>query len=216
MTLEATVKGILRRVDRFSPYPLLYPFVMSDKERALFDETVRESRHYLEFGLGGSTLRALQRSRAVITTVESNLEWIEEMRSYARLRLAESRRLRIVLVDIGPTGPWGHPRSAESHDGFADYSSSVFRSIDGKLIDVALVDGRFRVACALRTILECHENSGFRMLIHDFWDRPQYHAVLKYVETVGRADTMGLFAVKRPVDPAAVQQDYEAYKLNPE
>lgn len=74
MTLKAKVKNIIRGLDKLSPYPLFYPFVMSRDEKIVFDEAVSKSRHYLEFGLGGSTLRAIQKSKAKIYSVESSLE----------------------------------------------------------------------------------------------------------------------------------------------
>ena len=80
---------------------------------------------------------------------------------------------------------------------------------------MALIDGRFRVACTLKLILECHKNSDLKILIHDFWDREEYHVVLRYLDIVDKADTIGLFSIKEPVDLESVRTDYGAYKVNP-
>ncbi len=72
MKLKAKVKNIIRRLDELSPYPLFYPFIMSHDEKIVFDEAINKSHHYLEFGLGGSSLRALQKSKTIIYTVESS------------------------------------------------------------------------------------------------------------------------------------------------
>lgn len=216
MTLKATVKTILNKLDKLSPYPLAYQFIMSDNEKVIFDKSIKKSRHYLEFGLGGSTLRAIQKSKAMIYTVESSPEWISYLRKYVLVRYFESKRLHIFPVNIGPVRAWGYPKSEDFKESFEKYSSRIFESIDCKLIDLALVDGRFRVACTLKIILACHGNSNIKILIHDFWDRPHYHSVLKYLDIVDRSENIGLFSVKKNVDLKSVEHDYEGFKFTPE
>lgn len=209
-------RSMLRKLDRLSPYPLLHPFRMSKKEKAVFDEAIKESRHYLEFGAGGSTIRALQKSTAVIYVVESSPAWLAQMRKYHFVRFHEGKRLHMHPVNIGPVGHWGYPESENSRELFEEYSSGIYRIVDSNLIDLVLVDGRFRVACTLKAIQSCHKNSRFRILIHDFWNRPAYHALLSYLDTVIQVDTIGLFSIKTDVDLNAVGKDYETYKLTPE
>jgi len=215
MTFKSRVKNAIRRLDKLSPYPVLYPFVMSKDEKVIFDEAIKESQHFLEFGMGGSSLRALQKSKAKIYTVESSTDWINQMRKYFIVKIFENKRLYIFNVNIGPTGKWGYPTSDNDQNLFEAYSSNIFESIDRKSIDLALVDGRFRVACTLKIILSCHENNDLRILIHDFWNREHYHILLKYLDTVKQADSIGLFSIKNDVDLDSVEKDYEAYKLNP-
>ncbi len=196
MSFKSRVKNIICALDKFSPYPIFYPFVMSQDEKDIFDDEIKESRHYLEFGLGGSSLRALQKSKAKIYTVESCPDWINRMRGYFIIKFFENKRIYIFPVDIGPTGKWGYPKSDKYQNKFEKYSSSIFKLIDIRSIDLALVDGRFRVACALKIILSCHENSNLRIIIHDFWHREEYHVLLKYFDTIKKADTIGVFSIK--------------------
>jgi len=216
MKLKVMAKSMLSTLDRFSPYPLLYPFLMSEKEKTTFDEAINKSRHLLEFGMGGSTIRALQKSTAIIYTVESSPEWIAYMRKYLFLRFFQDRRLHVYPVNIGPVGKWGYPVSEDHRALFERYSSSIYQLVDSSLLDLILVDGRFRVACTLKAILSCHENSCVRILIHDFWNRPKYHVVLNYLDVVIRVDTIGLFSIKDNVDLNSVKNDYEAYKFTPD
>jgi len=209
------VEKIKMRLDQFSPYPLFYPFRMSENEKIIFDETIKNSLNYLEFGLGGSTLRAIQKSKAKIYTVESNPEWINFIRQYTIVRWYENNRLYIYRVDIGPVRKYGYPVSDNSQNLFETYSSNIFKSIDSKVIDLALIDGRFRIACTLKLILECHKNTNLKILIHDFWNRKKYHIVLKYLDVINKVDTMELFSIKKNVDIKFVERDYEIYKLNP-
>ncbi len=207
---------LLTRLDKCSPRPVLYPFVMSDDEKKLFTESIRHSRGFLEFGLGGSTLRTLQKSKARIFSVESSDDWIEYMRGYRPIRSSENKRLVIHHVDIGPTREWGRPVSDEQRHLFPAYSSSIFDVIDSAEIDTAIVDGRFRVACTLKIILECHTNPDFRILIHDFWNREKYHLVLKYLDVVDRVDTLALFAIKPGNDLDEIAREYENFQFNPD
>ncbi len=216
MTFKTKAKKAIRKLDQFSPYPLLYPFIMSKAEIAIFDDAIKESRHYIEFGLGGSSLRAIQKSKANIFTVESNREWINYMQQYLVIRRHQHKRLHIFHSDLGPTRDWGYPVTDKNQHLFEAYSSNIFKQIDSKAIDTALVDGRFRVACTLKIIMECHMNQDVKILIHDFWNREQYHVVLKYLDTVNRADTIGLFSVKDHIDIESVKIDYNAYKHNPD
>ena len=216
MQLKALVKLIIRNLDQLSPYPLFYPFIMSSDEKVFYEEAIKESYHYLEFGLGGSTLRAIQKSKSTIYAVESSPEWINQMRKYLVLRYYENKRLFLFPVNIGPTRDWGYPETNNDQNLFEAYSSSIFDLIDIKLIDLALVDGRFRVGCTLKIIELCHANKNIKILIHDFWNREQYHILLKYLDVVKKTDTMGLFTIKKDIDIESVKIDYEAYKLNPQ
>ena len=51
-----------------------------------------------------------------------------------------------------------------------------------------LIDGRFRVACALNVLK--HINRDTYVYIHDFTDRPKYHVLLNYYEIVDKADRL--------------------------
>lgn len=215
MGLRAKIKSIINAIDRASPTPTFYPFAMSKEEQHAFNKAVQQSSYYLEFGLGGSTLRAIQKSTAIIHTVESSSTWISHLRQYRLVRANENKRLHIFHVDIGPTGDWGYPISSGSDGLFPRYSSAIFQVIDRTQVDLALIDGRFRVACVLKTILECHENKDLRIIIHDFWNRPQYHIVLNHLNTISRVDTMGIFSVKPDVDLQAIAVDYERFQYLP-
>jgi hypothetical protein len=187
---------------------------MSPGEIALFDKTIEEAKVYLEFGMGGSTFRALLKSRAKVYSIDSSLEWLAAMRQYFLIRFLEKKRLFLFYVDVGPTKEWGVPVGTGSSYLFPDYSARIFQLIKKETVDTVLVDGRFRVACTLKTILECHANDKLLILIHDFWNRPHYHIVLKYLCEVERADTLGLFVINTNLDLNAVAQDYETYKYN--
>ena len=215
MQIRKTVKKIISELDKSSPWPVFYQFIMTPEERSLFDKTIKHSKVYLEFGMGGSTIRALKKSKAKIYSVDSSAEWIRSLRKYFLVRYMEKKRLLLFHMDIGPTKDWGAPVSTDLKERFPAYSSGVFSLIRKDTIDTVLIDGRFRVACALKTILECYSNTGLTILVHDFWNREEYHMLLNYLSEAGRAGTLGAFVIKKDIDLDLARNDYELYKYNP-
>jgi hypothetical protein len=215
MKVPQVVKRVLKEADKHSPIPMYYDFSMEEEEKALFDEVIKPSKAYLEFGMGGSTLRALRKSNAIVYSIDSSSEWLDLMREYTLVRQTENKRLFLYHVGIGKTGKWGKPEGDDSRELFPNYSASIFSAINKETIDTVLVDGRFRVACTLKTILECHGNDGLQIMIHDFWRREAYHVVLKYLDELRSANQLGVFKVKEDIALEALSQDYEKYKYIP-
>jgi hypothetical protein len=186
---------------------------MNKNEQVLFIKYIRKSKYYLEFGLGGSTFIALRKSNALVHTVESDQEWIRKIKKswYAKYQLLT--RLKIHFSDIGPTKQWGYPETMDRKDFFPDYSAGVFKNVDTSKIDLVLVDGRFRVACVLQTIMNCSRNNGLKILIHDFYNRPHYHGLIKYLLEIDKADNLGVFVIKPGINLQEVASDYEAFKF---
>lgn len=201
-------------INSISPIPIFHPFKMTKAEKRLIDKIIAKSQHYLEFGMGGSTFFVLQRSSAHVYAVDSSEEWIALMRRFKFIRNKEKQgRVDLNYVSIGPTGRWGRPQGMEFRDLFPNYTAEIFKRIDPKLIDTVLVDGRFRVACALKSLLHCGSNENFTVLIHDF-ERPRYHSVLEFFDIAEQADRLAALKVKKDVDLKAVQAMYDEYKFN--
>jgi len=212
------IKKLIKHIDRHSPWPLFYPWVMSKNEREAFDKILKKSEGYLEFGSGGSTIRALQKSKAKIYSVDSSLEWFEFMRKYFFVRYFEKRRLHFFLINIGVTKGWGYPVNDSSKHLFPQYSSNIFKNVDVENLDTFFIDGRFRVACTLKVILQvsAFDNRNKIILIHDFWNcnREYYHVVLNYLEIIEMVDSLGVFKIKENLNISDVENDYEQYKYD--
>jgi hypothetical protein len=61
--------------------------------------------------------------------------------------------------------------------------------------DLYLIDGRFRVACFLETLLHCRPDAV--ILFHDFAPRPNYHIVREFAREVATAATLSVF-IRKP------------------
>ncbi|WP_248723368.1 hypothetical protein [Seonamhaeicola sp. ML3] len=211
------LKKNVRKVDSYLPRPIFHPWRMSKNEKKTFDELIKKSSYYLEFGSGGSTIRALMKSNTKIYSVDSSSEWIDFMRKYKIIRHFEGKRLDFFHVNIGPTIEWGNPADDSSKSLYPNFSSQVFEKINPEMLDTIFIDGRFRVACILKTIIHLHNSGNYHnkiIMVHDFWNREYYHEVLRYLKIMRKIDTFGVFCLKENLDINDVKEDYNHFKFD--
>lgn len=183
---------------------------MASDEQQLFQACLKSASRYFEFGAGGSTVWAAQQGLTV-HGIESDAQWVNALKA----QLGEL--CRVEAVDIGPTQAWGFPASKEHEDKFSNYSLAI--NAHDEPFDLILVDGRFRVACTMAAILHIlrhHDRLGeAKIFIHDFWNRPHYHCVLQFLETLEKVNTAGLFKVKENLSPTDVESVWREYAKDP-
>ena len=185
----------------FDPVELARP-AMRPAETALLASLLKRAHHTLEFGAGGSTTLALKLGVGRIVSVESDASWIERIHGdSAAARAIEDGRLTLLHADIGPIRRLGGPSKAAPRQRWPAYARTPWSHVDTARLDLVLIDGRFRVACALEAALRCSENTA--LVIHDFWNRPAYHGLLSHLEVLERCASMGVFRIKRSFDRAA-------------
>lgn len=120
---------------------------LPEAEAALLRDAYDRASVILEFGSGGSTILAAELGKRVIS-VESDKSWAQMMRDWLQQN-PQPGQAEIVLADVGPTKEWGHPVDDRAWKRFARYPLEVWDLPDFAHPDVVLVDGRFRVGCAL-------------------------------------------------------------------
>ena len=85
------------------------------------------------------------------------------------------------------------------------YVNSLSRSFNEtgvRMFDVALVDGRFRVQCALKLLPYLHDDS--ILLMHDFFVRIRsYGTVLEYYDVIGYARSVIALKKKKGLESEA-------------
>lgn len=192
----------VQRIKGFAP-PGDEPF-MDPEGIARFKKEVSKARRYVEFGSGGSTVFA---DRLAIHVVS-----VENDRFYAR---AVASRLgggsvRQIVIGMGITREWGFPLfpDAEKARAYvsAPWSAQAFP-------DFILVDGRYRVACALESARRAHE-AGARatLMFDDYTLRPHYHRI---EELLGAPETVGRAAIFRLGSQAVSPADVEPWLSDP-
>lgn len=186
------------------PVALARP-AMRPRELALVTALMSRARHMLEFGAGGSTTLALKLGVSRIVAVESDASWIERLKAdEAAARAITEGRLRLLHADIGATVALGAPADRAARERWPDYASLPWAHVDQDALDLVLIDGRFRVACIMQAVL--HVRPQTLIAVHDFWNRPAYHAVLPYLDPVARRERLGVFRPKPAFDRAEAEQ----------
>lgn len=190
--------------------PVDYPMLLSIDERELLIKYFKDSKNYLEFGPGGSTFAALLNSNCRITAIESDQDWIDYLRTYKFISDNENNRLNFIYVDIGKIKNIGKPLNDEKKENYPNYSTGIYNNIEAEDFDLALVDGRFRVACVLGIILNCKHD--IKIMIHDYPEREYYHEIEEFLDVVETSDTLYVFKIKNDIDRNRVAEFYEKYK----
>jgi len=161
---------------------------MTDVEIALLEAVLRPSDRVWEWGSGHSTVWLARRCRYV-TSVEHDAGWAQTTVS---LLSAFERRNASVLY-VPPDGPW---HTASFGDGDYDTFRRYVTAFSGRGVDVVLIDGRARVACARQVTdgAEFGPSPDLRVLLHNA-DREEYEPIWRtpeeggfgYLEIVERA-----------------------------
>lgn len=186
---------------------------MSERETAFLVACLSAVRVYLEFGAGSSTFVAASLSNVnSITSVESDPDFMRSLiKSHPTLVEAElSGRLRSIQPDIGPTGLWGHPLSRAHRDKWPSYATGVFKN--GFRPDFVLVDGRFRIACVLASLLNVPEA---RIAVHDYSRRPHYRLIEAFCSIEDTFETMVILRKSLTFDSAEAKRLLDIYKYDP-
>jgi len=166
---------------------------MEADEGAMFKGFLRSARSYVEFGSGGSTVAAAALVQGPVTTLDSSQEWLSRVEA-ACTAMPAAARPKLVFADIGPIGAWGTPVGESHRERWPDYAKCIWSVEGASQADLFLVDGRFRVSCAVETLLRCRADA--ILLIHDFAHRTRYHVVRELAREVATTRTLTAF-IKR-------------------
>ena len=175
---------------------------MTRNEKKLFEKIVLNSSNYFEFGCGGSTYFVSHCDNIKkIISVDSSLEWINNVKEKIN-----SDKLKIIHINF-EYGDWGVPTNHNQKNIWETYSSCI-NSFD-KEFDLIFVDGRFRVACALKAYDHLTENG--LLLVHDYARRPHYHILEQIYDKVQEVDRLIVFC-KKEIDKNYIEELWQKYK----
>lgn len=176
----------IQRVRGFTPPSRPH---LDEQTLAWLSDELQTTKLFLEFGCGGSTLLADQMAVPTVS-VESDRFYASAVRG----ALLHPETTQIIAVDMGITREWGMPMFYSRKKGVR-YTSAPFERLGSRLPDLILVDGRYRVACALESAAHAaRAGSQSTMLIDDYAGRPAYHILENYL---GSPDRIGRGAIFR-------------------
>jgi hypothetical protein len=174
--------------DHALPVITMEPTMSPGELRCLWEQ-LEASTTYVEFGSGYSTAMALASKTQSVHVIESDPQWIRRLQIREDVTNGErSGRLVFHYINIGPVRQLGAPADVGTWPSWRRYYSHIWHALGDAVPEVVLVDGRFRVACALGAIR--HLGPDTSIVIHDFNDRPAYHEVLQYADVIASVDTM--------------------------
>jgi hypothetical protein len=169
-----------------------------DESTAYFNDVITSAHHYLEYGSGGSTVLAHQHV-ACLVSVESDRHFLKAVQRKLEKQRSGAETI-LIPVNIGFTEDWGRPvftkPTPSRVDRWRSYPKAPWAFFQRRRTepDVVLVDGRFRVACVLESLMNLEDNSPCLILVDDYAGRPHYTPVEEVAELV---DMKGRMAVLR-------------------
>ena len=171
---------------------------MTDEEVECFRRWIPKGGAALEFGMGGSTRFFFENGIGRLNSVESDPTWVSALAGDPFLAFfIRKNRLTLHHADIGPVREHGLPLG-NAQPRWLRYHQEIWNIITGNTLDMVLIDGRFRLACACQVLLHCPQFPP--MLIHDFSCRPEYHAILAFTDVLDSAGTTAVLKQKPDAD----------------
>ena len=161
--------------------------ILFDGDDELFKKYVSQSNFYFEYGVGKSTKWVIENTKSKVIAVDSDQKWINQVCS----KNGFDERVKLIWVDLGKLTDWGRPISYNRRDNFISYINSVW-AFDIKA-DVILIDGRFRVACFLYSLL--NTKKGSFIFFDDYNNRPWYHIVEEVLPIYKKCGRQAIFIV---------------------
>mmetsp|Transcript_27962 Transcript_27962/g.58126 ORF Transcript_27962/g.58126 Transcript_27962/m.58126 type:complete len:274 (+) Transcript_27962:144-965(+) len=151
---------------------------LEDEDRVMLGSFYGSANSLFEWGLGESSYLAGHLNVPRYAGVDSDAEWVSSAREKC------PKHFRFSFADIGKTREFGNPTE--------NLDKNVYNYIIAPLksemcpFDVYMVDGRYRVGCALMALLHASEyNHNATILLHDYVDeRPEYKVLEEVCEIV--------------------------------
>ena len=182
-----------------------------NESTAYFVERLRAARSYLEYGAGGSSFMASQMGKNFIS-VDSDSYFLRAVKIKIEKECPRSNAQmgHFIHADIGLTEAWGVPvftkltpsRLAAWKHYFSAPWLGQFNNFSPDLI---LVDGRFRVACALTSIFHLTGKKDWEVLVDDYVEREQYRVIEQFAVLEKMVGRMAIFKPMKDLNVEALQ-----------
>jgi hypothetical protein len=184
---------------------------MDDKGLEVFIDFSKKSKCYLEFGCGGSTVYIAKNTTVQnILSVDSDEKWVSDI---TKEIITSDKKIYLEYCNIGDVGNWGVPRNMSHINNYWSYMTIPWEiaKINKLNPDLILVDGRFRVACFLYSLLCAEPNS--IILFDDYKERPEYFIVEKFCKLDFFSGRMAVFKVEKEFSLSELVKTIAKYSI---
>jgi len=176
-----------------------------DGDNLLFQKYLDKARIYGEYGTGISTIFANRYKNKHTIAVDSDKNWILNIKEHT----LNSKNLEITHIDLGKLKPWGTPEGYEYRHNFKKYLNAIWDKSFKP--DLVLVDGRFRVACFLTSLLNANKDS--IIIFDDYTSRPEYHIVEIFEKPIEIGNRQAVFKVSGNYDSKNLKYFIEKFEF---
>ncbi len=183
---------------------IIKPNQLFNGNDAMFKKHAAALKSYGEYGVGESTNWVHKNTGATITSVDTSKEWIDTVKS----QVGVSNRLDMKFVDVGILSSWGRPVDYSKRENFGRYIRAIWNSDSAP--ELILVDGRFRVACFLYSLLMA--KAGTKIIFDDYSNRPHYHVVEEIIKPIEACGRQVLFVVPTTVETDKIKALFEKFE----
>ena len=154
---------------------------MGDIDLKNFLYFMKPGNIYFEFGSGGSTnIASFYKIKTY--SVESDVKWHEKLKN-------NGITANYITIDLHAIST-GYPGNDTNVNDWKKYIQAYKKEYNA---DIILIDGRFRVACALDIFTKIRNDT--LIFIHDYKNRKQYYILERYYIKLKVWDTLALFII---------------------
>mgnify|MGYP001323333655 CR=1 FL=1 len=162
----------------------------SYKDFVYFRKLIKNKKNIMEYGMGGSTIYLIKRNKNLIS-VETDKNFLEIIKS--KVQNIKLHKSALFYENIGETNLWGYPIDNRINKKnlirWKKYIGSPWRYIKTKNFpNLILIDGRFRVACAVLAVKKIKFKRQSLVFFDDFNQRDYYNDVLKVAKVIKKLD----------------------------
>lgn len=192
--------------------PKVLEAMMSKGEQRLLSSYITPTAQYFEWGSGGSTDTYGRLTTGTVVSIENFKDWCDKVGAlpFVKCRQKTLHKLHYKCINPYPTVPFGFPKDEKHYGDFDEYINAIEEYPD---FDVVLVDGRWRVACAMRALDYIRDDTV--VFLHDVGKlRPYYDVVYKWYDVIERAES--LIAMRRKTNtPRPTKEEFMKYQNMP-
>lgn len=159
-----------------------------------FTSFLTDNTTFFEFGSGCTSIIAKYYAKKTYA-VEGNKEWYEK-------GIKNGLKDIIIFKDLKPDGTgslWSSPGKNSTLEDWKNYFQSYNKEYNADLI---LIDGRFRIACALDIFNKINRDT--IILIHEYF-RPQYLIIENYYDYIYHWNTLYMFRKKPNINEISLE-----------
>lgn len=185
---------------------------MSYKETELFEKYTDKGENVVEFGAGGSTIMFLRKKKKIIS-IENNKPYLDFISNIQYIKVgAANKQLGFKYIDTGEIKKWGRLKNDLKKDNWPNYYQTVWDDCRLTQPDIVLIDGRFRVMCALNAIPYITRNT--IVLFHDFTAPKKYNSILQFYNVIDHANSLYVLRVKNDIDTAKLESMKKEFQFD--